>query len=212
MDLKLIGLVGESRAGKDSVAGVLVSDFPFDQGVMADGIREILLGLNPIIKDNGGVVWELLDLYDQHHGDWDRIKAASSESVDYMIRLGQTCRDVLGTNVWLDRVLPVDWKPGKNGLVISDVRQPNEYARIKQHGGQVWKIVRPGTVKRGMDGLLDGLEFDAVIENRGSLSDLRGVVQATLSSQIHGAYVQRNEFLHPDKYNNSAMRDYDTRF
>jgi hypothetical protein len=182
MELKLVGLNGDSRAGKDEVAKVLTRDFGFEQRAMAEGIREILLGLNPIIKDNGGVVWELLDLFDQCHGDWDLIKARSSDSTDYMIRLGQTCRDVLGETVWLNRVLPDG--DLNTSICISDVRQPNEYAAIKMRGGQIWKISRPGTKKRGMDGLLDHLEFDAHIENRGSLMDLRGIVQATIASNF----------------------------
>lgn len=179
MELKLIGLYGLSRSGKDSVASILVKDFGFEQRAMAAGIREILIGLNPIIKDNGGVVWELLDLIDQCHGDWDLIKARSSESTDYMIRLGQTCRDVLGETVWLNRVLPDG--PIEQSICISDIRQPNEYYAVKARGGQIWKVSRPGTEKRGMDGLLDNLEFDAHIMNRGSLVDLRGAVQATIA-------------------------------
>lgn len=189
MELRLVGLVGDSRAGKDSVALTMVKDFGFEQGIMANGIREILVGLNPIIKDNGGVVWELLDLLDQYHGDWDLVKARSSESVDYMIRLGQTCRDVLGDEVWLNRVLPLSYD-GKQKLVISDVRQPNEYNRIKQLGGQVWKVTRPGTIRRGMDGLLDGYEFDTTIENRGTLLDLRGAVQAAITTDISNREVR----------------------
>lgn len=190
MDLKLLGLCGNSRAGKDACARILQEDFGFKQKAMAEGIREILLGLNPCIKDNGGVVWELLDLVDQCHGDWDLIKARSSESVDYMIRLGQTCRDVLGNTVWLDRVLPPIDSDEK--ICISDVRQPNEYHAIKERGGQVWKITRLGSQKRGMDGLLDGLEFDAHIDNRGSLMDLRGMVAATISDNITRGHYRKN--------------------
>lgn len=179
MDLKLIGLVGESRAGKDSVAAILRDDFGFEQKAMAEGIREILLGLNPLIQKNDGDICHLKTLLWECEYDWDKVKAVSSDSVDYMIRLGQTCRDVLGETVWLDRVLP-DGEI-KTSICISDVRQPNEYTAIKLRGGQVWKVTRPGTEKRGMDGLLDSLEFDAHIMNRGSLGDLRGVVQATIA-------------------------------
>lgn len=181
-ELKLVGLYGKSRAGKDSVAEILVKDFGFKQKAMAGGIREILLGLNPIVKDNGGVVWELLDLYDQYHGDWDRIKAVCSESTELMIKLGQTCRNVLGETVWLDRVLPDG--PIEGSICISDVRQPNEYMAIKARGGVIWKISRPGTKPRGMDGLLDRFEFDFHIENRGSLTDLRGSVQAAIANGL----------------------------
>lgn len=191
MELRLIGLYGDSRAGKDETARVLVKDFGFEQRAQAAAIREILLGLNPIIKDNGGVVWELLDLYDQFHGNWDLIKANCSESTDYMIRLGQTCRDIFGVDIWLNTALPTE-KELSNGLkvVISDVRQPNEYEAIKSLDGQVWKVSRPGTNRRGMDGLLDGYEFDAVIENRGSLTDLRGSVQAVIATDMRNREVK----------------------
>lgn len=178
----LVGLTGNSRSGKDSVAAILRDDYGFTQKAMAEGIRDILLGLNPILKDNGGVVWELLDLFDECHGDWDRIKARSSESTDLMIRLGQTCRDVLGETVWLDRVLPVGNITTK--MCLSDCRQPNEYWEIKHRGGQVWKVVRSGSSKRGMDGLLEGFDFDAVLHNNGTLEDLRDVVQSVISRGI----------------------------
>ena len=183
MELKLIGLYGPSRAGKDSVAAVLSKDFGFQQKAMAEGIRDILVGLNPKIRDNEGEVWNLVDLLKYCGYNWDEVKAQSRESVDYMIRLGQTCRDVLGETVWLDRVLP----PGDKNLgsiCISDIRQPNEYNEIKNRGGQIWKVSRPGTEKRGMDGLLDHLDFDVHIINRGSLGDLRGIVAATISADI----------------------------
>lgn len=190
MELKLIGLHGKSRAGKDETARILERDFGFKQKAMADGIREILLGLNPIIKDNGGVVWELLDLVDQCHGDWDLIKARSSESVDLMIRLGQTCRDILGEEVWLERVLPSG--EINESICISDVRQPNEYHAIKARGGQVWRVTSPFEQKRGMDSLLEGLEFDAIIDNRGSLVDLRGIVAAVISNDITRREYRKN--------------------
>lgn len=182
MDLKIIGLYGPSRAGKDSVAAVLNDDFGFTQKAMAEGIREILLGLNPLVQKNDGDICHMKTLLWECENDWDKVKAISFDSVDYMIRLGQSCRDTLGETVWLDRVLP-DGEL-KDSICISDVRQPNEYTAIKRRGGVVWKISRPGTEKRGMDGLLDHLEFDAHIINRGSLSDLRGIVQATITADF----------------------------
>lgn len=207
----IIGLYGESRCGKDSVAAVLVKDFGYEQRAMAGAIRDILVGMNPVIKDNGGVVWELLDLFDQCHGDWDRIKAMSSEATDYMIRLGQTCRDVLGETVWLNKVLPpcscesfqlVTYSGSVTrvdctctpSVVISDVRQPNEYREIKARGGQVWKVIRPGLTRRGMDGLLDDLDFDARIDNLGSLEDLRSIVQSIITSKADEKKKERYGF------------------
>lgn len=184
--LTLIGLYGPSRAGKDSVAGFLAEDFGFEQRAMAKAIRNILLALNPIIRDNDGEYWYMQDLYNAYEGDWDKIKAASRDSVDYMIRLGQSCRDELDMDIWLNKVLPPVPSVLGHKVVISDVRQPNEYEAITARGGQVWKITRPDLEKRGMDGLLEGYDFPVVIDNRGSLSDLRGLVQSNMTSIVAG--------------------------
>lgn len=176
----LIGLYGPSRAGKDSVAQILVDDFGYEQRAQAAAIRKILLQVDPILEKDDGNLIGLKELFLECGEDWDKVKAVSKESVDLMIKLGQACRDVIGLDVWLNTALPPANSTAK--IVISDVRQPNEYDAIKDHGGKIWKIIRPGVEMRGMDGLLDDRHFDAVLHNRGSLVDLRGMVQATISS------------------------------
>lgn len=185
---QIIGLYGPSRAGKDSVAEILVDDFGYEQRAQAAAIRKILLGLDPVISDNKGTYFTMQHLFQAHNENWDEVKAASSESVDYMIRLGQTCRDVLGLDVWLNTAFPPIGSDKK--VVISDIRQPNEYEAVKARGGEVWKIVRPGVEKRGMDGLLDHLHFDAVLFNNGTLSDLRGMVQANIATNMNNKSVK----------------------
>lgn len=176
--IKLIGLYGASRSGKDKTAKFLVDDFGFEQRNLADPIREMLLQINPILDDDSAIT--LQEAFKYYKGDWDRIKKFYPESVELMIRLGQSARDVLGENVWLN--LGLKDRPEK--LVIADCRQPNEYWKIKELGGQVWKITKSGTKSRGMDDLLEGYEFDAHIDNRGTLLDLRGMVQAVMATNI----------------------------
>jgi hypothetical protein len=68
-------------------------------------------------------------------------------------------------------------------VVADDARFPNELAAIRRKGGVVWQIVRPGATTDGShrsDGGLEGAEFDAVIQNDGSLSDLQSKVLALL--------------------------------
>lgn len=186
----LIGLTGDSRSGKDSVAGILVTEFGYEQRNLATPIRKMLLDINPYLEDG----CNLLYAYEQAAGDWDYIKLHYPDSVDLMIGLGQAARDHIGEDVWLTATM----KNLPEKLVIADVRQPNEYRKIKELGGQIWHIRRPGTTRRGMDGLLDGYRFDATIDNIGTLSDLKGIVSAAVSSQIHASYIQKNDFLdHP---------------
>lgn len=188
MTPQIIGLYGPSRAGKDETASILVSDFGYEQRAQAAAIRKILLGLDPVISDNNGTYRTMQHLFEACDGNWDKVKAMSSESVDYMIRLGQTCRDVLGLDVWLNTAFPPIGSDVK--VVISDIRQENEYQAVKDRGGEVWKIVRPGVEKRAMDGLLDHLHFDAVIYNRGSLLDLRSMVQGVIATNMRNAEVK----------------------
>ena len=67
-------------------------------------------------------------------------------------------------------------------VVITDVRFPNEAALVRQLGGQLWQIRRPGYEAGGTGHAsdTDGSEFrpDVVLENFGSLDDLRRTVRA----------------------------------
>src|ERR1700746_4052886 len=99
---QIIGLYGPSRAGKDEIARVPVEDFGYEQRAQAAAIRKILLGLDPRIRTDDGENWTMQGLFEFCGEDWDKVKAVSRESVDYMIRLGQTCRDTLGLDVWLN--------------------------------------------------------------------------------------------------------------
>jgi len=168
----LIGLSGASRAGKDSVAHILVKDYGFEQVALASAIRKILLDLDPMLNDEQSLV----NVFQRCDGDWDRVKAEAPGSVEWMISLGQSCRDNIGEDVWLRAALN-NYDPSKN-MVISDCRQVNEVQWIRDHGGMLWKIFRPRLEQfRGMDNLLDDVEFDAVLINDGSLEHLESLVE-----------------------------------
>lgn len=62
-------------------------------------------------------------------------------------------------------------------VVITDCRFPNEAAMVRQLGGQIWQVVRPGhnPPRNGHASENDGTEFspDVVIINNGTLEELR---------------------------------------
>ena len=73
-----------------------------------------------------------------------------------------------------------------SGVVISDVRFPNELRAIRAAGGQVWKIERSGAGLAGTAGQhasetsLDGMPdeaFNRIIVNDGSLDDIAAAVR-----------------------------------
>lgn len=69
----------------------------------------------------------------------------------------------------------LDGPPGP--AVITDVRFPNEAAMVRQLGGQIWKIKRPGYEAGGTGHASDndGSQFnpDRIIYNNGTLLELR---------------------------------------
>jgi hypothetical protein len=74
-------------------------------------------------------------------------------------------------NCWKEKV-----KSCGSLVVADDVRFPNEAAAIREMGGEIWKIIRPG-VENGenhsSEGRLDHWDgFSRIIVNDGSLNDL----------------------------------------
>lgn len=180
----LIGLHGDSRSGKDETARVL-KPLGFERRAFGDRLREVLLYINPWLVGEGEFgrdtydPWRLADLV--REAGWDAAKAEDFEVTEYMIRLGQGVRDLIHEDAWTWRIF--DDRPAN--LVITDLRQPNEVTAIRERGGLLWKIIRPGTKPRGMDRLLEHVQFDATIHNDGTLEDLETTVKKVLGAWRH---------------------------
>ena len=171
----IIGLYGDSRAGKDSTAAMISEYKNYEWRFFAHALRQILLDIDPYLPEIHRHLRSAVAEY-----GWNVVKGLSESSVDMMISLGQSARDIINPDIWIVPVLSgVD--PSEN-IVISDVRQENEYNAIKELDGEIWKIVRPGTKRRGMDGLLDHLPFSVTIHNNGTLADLEDIVKREMDA------------------------------
>lgn len=175
----IIGLYGDSGSGKDTIAKIALVKRGFDWRSFAVALREVLYQINPWLPE---IDMEYAEAIDNFGLDW--VKKNSHLSVEYMIRLGQAARTIIDENVWVRPVLDSNLPLPKN-MVISDVRQPNEYEAIKNAGGEVWKVIRPGTVRRSMDGLLDHLYFPVTIYNGGDIDDLERIVCKEIDAALH---------------------------
>lgn len=75
-------------------------------------------------------------------------------------------------------------------VVADDVRFPNEAQVIKEMGGEIWRIERPGNVNQedhASEGALDNWDgFDRIIINDGSVLDLGSKVKEALESSAKG--------------------------
>lgn len=109
---------------------------------------------------------------------------------DLLQKLGtEAMRNGLHENVWVNALF-ADYTEDKQ-WVITDVRFPNEFKAIKEKGGIVIRVNRPGhgnsmkelAEAHPSETALDGHEFDYVIENDGNLEKLIGKVKEILLTE-----------------------------
>lgn len=169
----IIGLSGYARSGKNTVADMLGEEYR--QVSFAEPMREALYKLNPILgKDSltGGLI-QLKNMVDAV--GWDMAKELSTEVRRLLQVLGtEVGREMFGENFWVN-IAMTGIDSGDN-VVFTDVRFPNEAWAISRIGGQVWRVNREGVEAvntHPSEHALDGWDFDRVINNNGTLNDLR---------------------------------------
>lgn len=190
----IVGLSGYARAGKDTVASILVQEHGFRRVAFADALKAVLADLNPIVgwklDERGGAHGSLERVAglgrpspDGHGIDWEQAKQRP-EVRELLQRLGCAVRDHVGQNAWVEAALrDVD---REERVVVSDVRFPNEAEAIKRRLGQVWRVVREGCGPVNghvSESALDGWHFDSHVPNIGSFDDLRLTVEVVLRSK-----------------------------
>lgn len=188
--MKLIALCGAAGAGKDTVADML----PARKLAFADT-------LYAEVAEAWGVTVEWLKDRKRKGGPQPELRVGYSKDKDFVAHFmgGRTTDPPLW--VWRSPRQILQWwgdyrraqdpdyfvrvteQHALNGFgpcVITDVRFPNEAALVRQLGGQLWQIRRPGYEAGGTGHAsdTDGSEFgpDRVIVNCGSLDYLRDQV------------------------------------
>lgn len=186
--MKLIALCGAAGAGKDTVADMLparklaFADALYREVAEAWGVEQHVLRCRET-KETPLAVLEISaccdDMFAEFHSerDWECPRSPRqilqwwgdyrrAQDPDYFVKQTRTAAE------WADY-------SGEH-VVITDVRFPNEAALVRQLGGQLWQIRRPGYEAGGTGHAsdTDGSEFrpDVVLENFGSLDDLRRTV------------------------------------
>lgn len=167
----IIGLSGVARAGKDTVGIILHDLYGYEIKSYSEVLNQALINLNPwVIESSDG--WlryaDTIDLLGYE-------KAKEIPEVRALLqRMGtEVGRNLLGENIWVDALFK-RIEPGQK-VAIVNVRFPNEYRAVKDRGGQVWRVSRPGyEASQGhiSDTALDEYSFDANFYNDGTVRDL----------------------------------------
>lgn len=163
----LIGISGKKQAGKDTAAKFLVQDHGFKAFAFATPLKEaakIVFGWGDEhvygeLKEVDDPFWGFSPRWALQHMGTDAMRG----KIDDQIWIKATMR----------RAMPLV-KSGGN-VVITDVRFPNEAMAIKESGGLLWRVERPGleTSDHASETALDDFAlWDEVIVNDGTISDL----------------------------------------
>jgi hypothetical protein len=160
----IIGISGKKRSGKDTVyrlirgnAGILAVRAAF-----GDQIKEEVAGVTGV--------------------DLDHIEEHKERFRPILQWWGSDFRrHYKGESYWLDKMLAkMKTITGREVLVITDVRFPNEVELVKKAGGIMIRVERKTGLEdaHSSENLLDSFEgFDYRLSNNGSLFDLREKVE-----------------------------------
>lgn len=175
--MKLIGLYSAApQSGKTTVAGIL-SESSFTSVPFAGTLKDMTVPMLVALGYDYPKAWQLV-LHDKGH-----VVPEIGVSVRHMLQtLGtEYGRQCLHPDVWL-----ICWrkKAERFGSVVADdVRFTNEADLIRRMGGELWLVRRAGVQRatsHSSEGGLDDYCFDHVIDNDGTLDDLRSNVMAAL--------------------------------
>lgn len=153
---RIIGLVGRSRSGKDTIADYLINKNPLYKKVrLAEPIKEAVCCLY-------GFTPEQVESQDKENIDtrWGITPRQA------MVHITQSLRDFMGKDFFSKRVL--DNLPNYP-IIIPDVRYAEDIERIRSLGGIIIKIERPYSTKHTFEDSIDNLEGDYCIKNDGNL-------------------------------------------
>ena len=126
-----IGLVGFPRSGKDAAAKHLAEHHGYTRIAFGDGVKSLLLAIDPIYKDS----LEFLEICKN-----SKIK----DTREKLQNLGEVLRKY-DPDFWVKTALEkIEALPEGASVVVTDVRYQNEFDLVKQLGGELVGIKRPG--------------------------------------------------------------------
>ena len=174
---KVVGLTGKARSGKDTVAD-MANDLGYSKYALASPIKEGI-----------GAMFGYFFTADEIYGDKkENISEELGVSVRYIAQILGTefAREYISPDVWLmvaDKFVGKcrhSYEKSRNGVVISDVRFPNEAEWVKEHGGVMIRVSRPDlpAVNAHVSEQHE-VPVDFEIVNDGSMEDLRVKVRDT---------------------------------
>lgn len=192
MTAPLIGLVGKKRAGKDTFAERLIAEHGFVKVSFSAPVKEAALAVDPIIisaedrTDWGAGPVRLSELVDNH--GWEYAKSIP-EVRRFLQRLGTDAIRAIDPDFWvragMNKIPRDGFGHTRVPVVITDVRFANEARAIKEAGGILVRVERPGSDDgdtHASEVELDTYPVDRLVYNGGTVEQLHNQADAVAAS------------------------------
>ena len=173
MNFPTLGLTGGANVGKDVIAKMLVED-GWTRVAFADPVREMALAIDPLVPIEYSHTVRLSQAVRDR--GWEGAKKIVEVRQLLQVIGTDAVRDMLGKDTWIDIAFDkID--RADSPVVVTDVRFENEAQALREIGGQICMITRPGAhCERDHRSESLTIEPDFNIDNSGTLDDLRDLV------------------------------------
>jgi hypothetical protein len=188
----IVGLNGVAQSGKDTTGEHLIKNYGFVRVSFADAVRDALYALNPRIFNysnelcnpprEDGRAWRLRDYVDRY--GWELMKNRNSEVRELLQRMGtEAGRDIHGDTCWLEIAGRKIQAAYPAPVVITDIRFPNEAVFVRNLGGKVVHVTRPGVDALNGHASEQSLDFDIIdycLVNNSTIPNLEGSIDSMM--------------------------------
>lgn len=180
----IIALGHYSRVGKDETANLLCGL------AAAQGVRFGRISFADPLKSYCHQLYGRYGLGDRSYYEANPAlrdvlipECAGLTPVQVWVKVGNEMRDV-NENVWVDPALEQAKLFNRDSIVaIPDLRYPNEVRRVREEGGLLVKVLRPGVEPRDTvadQALVNFHDWDYILNNDGTIADLHRKVAEML--------------------------------
>jgi len=171
----IIGICGHKRHGKDSIADVLVKLYGYDKRSLADPMKEACMVIFGWSWEH--VYGELKDVIDPAWGISPRqaLQTIGTEWGQYSLQQFPQFKETTGRGLWVKSLMTTI----TGNTAIADVRFPHEVDTIREKGGKIIMVRRPGypvDLTHESESAIELIQPDYVIRNGGTLDDLEEYV------------------------------------
>lgn len=194
----LFAFSGLKGSGKDTAANVLVTEYGFTRIAFADAVRELALIVDPLILIEDD--WQpshlmRLSKVISEYG-WDWAKRAVPEVRRLLQVIGtEGGRMLVGENIWVDILAKrfPNIADESARYVITDCRFDNEVDFVRNNGGKLVWINRPGLVSDGHASESEHIRdlASVVVYNTQSIEVFEKTIRQIVEFQLGGVSIGR---------------------